>query len=92
MIARQSTTLLENKQATVLYLQGRLEESIQLCRRVAALKPDHFGAWNGLALCAIHLESWEEAFEAVQECLRLQPRSSINQQLHRLVESRLRQV
>ena len=81
-----------NKQATVLYLQGRPEESIVLCRRVVTLKPDHFGAWNGLALCAIQVEDWDQALEAVRESLRLQPQSSINQQLLRLVESRLRQV
>ena len=81
-----------NKQATVLYLQGRPEESIVLCRRVVALKPDHFGAWNGMALCAIQVEDWDCALEAVRESLRLQPQSPINRQLLRLVESRLRQV
>ncbi len=47
-----------NKQATVLYLQNRPEASIELCRQVVALKPDHFGAWNGLALCAVQTENW----------------------------------
>ena len=64
-----------NKQATVLYLQGRPEDSIALCRRVVALKPDHFGAWNGLALCAIQTEDWNLALEAVRESLRLAARS-----------------
>lgn len=78
-----------NKQATVLYLQGKPEESIALCRRVVALKPDHFGAWNGMAICAIQVEDWELAMQAVRESLRLQPQSPINRQLLRLVQSRL---
>ena len=81
-----------NKQATVLYLQGRPEDSIALCRQVVALKPDHFGAWNGMALCAIQVEDWKLALTAVQESLRLQPQSAMNRQLLRLVESRLQAV
>ena len=81
-----------NKQATVLYLQARPEESIALCREVVALKPDHFGAWNGMALCAIQIENWNLALEAVSESLRLQPHSSMNRQLLRLVRSRIPSV
>ena len=81
-----------NKMATVLYLQGHPEESIALCKQVVALKPDHFGAWNGLALCAVQTENWPLALEAVQQSLRLQPRSSANLQLLRLVKSRITQV
>ena len=81
-----------NKQATVFYLQGRPEDSIALCRRVVELKPDHFGAWNGMALCAIQSEDWGLALQAVRESLRLQPRSSMNHQLLRLVQSRIPQV
>ncbi len=81
-----------NKQATVRYLQGQLEQSIELCQRALTLKPDHFGAWNGLAICAVQREDWPLALRAVQESLRLQPHSRSNRQLLRLVESRLPQV
>ena len=80
-----------NKLATVLYLQGRPEESIAYCRQVVALKPDHFGAWNGMAVCAIQIEDWALALHAVEESLRLQPHSRANQQLLQLVQSRLHQ-
>ena len=80
-----------NKFATVLYLQGRPEESIGYCRQVVALKPDHFGAWNGMAVCAIQVEDWPLALHAVEESIRLQPHSRANRQLLQLVESRLRQ-
>ena len=78
-----------NKLATVLYLQNRPEASIALCQRVVASKPDHFGAWNGLALCAVQIENWVQARRAVRESLRLQPHSPTNQQLLYLIESRL---
>ena len=78
-----------NKQATVFYLQGSPEQSIVYCRRTVDLKPDHFGAWNGMALCAIQIEDWPLALEAVRQSLRLQPRSEYNRQLLKLVESRL---
>ena len=81
-----------NKEATVLYLQGNLSDSIELCHRVVELKPDHFGAWNGMAICAVQIEDWPLALHAVQESLRLQPHSQTNRQLLHLVESRLPQV
>ena len=80
-----------NKLATVLYLQGRPEESIRYCQQVVALKPDHFGAWNGMAICAIQTEDWALALRAVEESVRLQPHSLANRQLLDLVQSRLRQ-
>ena len=78
-----------NKLATVLYLQNKPEASIALCRDVVALKPDHFGAWNGLALCAVQIEDWPLARRAVSESLRLQPHSTSNRQLMGLIDSRL---
>lgn len=80
-----------NKLATVLYLQGLPEESIVYCHQVAAIKPDHFGAWNGMAICAIQTEDWTLALRAVEESLRLQPHSPSNRQLLQLVQSRLQQ-
>ena len=81
-----------NKQATVLYMEGHSEESIRLCKQVVALKPDHFGAWNGLALCAIQIEDWPLALEAVKQSLRLQPKSASNLQLLKLVQSRFTEI
>lgn len=81
-----------NKQATVLFLQGELDRSIAQCHRVVAWKPDHFGAWNGMAICAIQGEDWPLALQAVRESLRLLPNSRSNHQLLRLVESRLRKA
>lgn len=79
-----------NKQATVLYLLGSTLASLRLCRRVVELKPHHFGAWNGLALCAAQLEKWREALKAARQAHRLQPGAHANLDLIRLAEEKLR--
>ena len=79
-----------NKQATVLYMTGRDEESLELCEDVLDLKPHHFGAWHGLALCAIRLQDWETAVLAAKEALALQPHSGANREILRLAKTKLR--
>jgi len=39
-----------NRLATLMYLQGRLEESKKLCELVLAVKPWHFGAISGVVM------------------------------------------
>ena len=89
MIAHPGWAEAINKQATVLSLQGLPEESIALCCEAVKLKPDHFGAWNGMALCAVQTGDWLLSREAVLQSVRLQPASGYNQQLLTLVDSRL---
>ncbi len=79
-----------NKQATVLYLLGRHLPSLRLCRKVLELKPHHFGAWNGRALCAAQLEKWREALRAAREVHRLMPTTPGCLDLIELAEARLR--
>lgn len=79
-----------NKQATVLYMTDRAEESLELCEEVLDLKPHHFGAWHGLALCAIRLRHWETAVLAAKEALGLQPHSGANREILRLAKAKLR--
>jgi tetratricopeptide (TPR) repeat protein len=81
-----------NKQATVLYMRGFEEDSYDLCELVIEMKPHHFGAWHGLALCAMRLEDWETALMAAKEALHLQPHSEANRKIIRLVKSKLRNV
>lgn len=81
-----------NKQATVLYMTDRAEESLELCEDVLDLKPHHFGAWQGLALCAIRLRDWETAVLAAKEALALQPHSGANREILRLAKVKLRRL
>ena len=50
-----------NRLATLLYLDGRLEESFQLCLVVLHLQPHHFGALSGIVAVCIGLGKREEA-------------------------------
>lgn len=81
----------KNKQATLLYLRGQPAVSLALCREVLRLKPHHFGAWNGVALCAAQLERWDVVLESAQEALKLQPHSDANRHLVRLAQEKLQE-
>jgi tetratricopeptide (TPR) repeat protein len=78
-----------NKQATVLYLQGRAAESLALCRQVVERKPHHFGAWSGMALCAMQLEDWKTALVAASEALNLQPGARASREIVNLAKAKL---
>ena len=80
-----------NKQATALYLLGNARLGFKVCRTVVKLKPIHFGAWNGMALCAAQLEKWPEALAAAKQGLALQPTAQANLDLIQLAETKLRE-
>lgn len=80
-----------NKQATVYYLLGNARHSLRLCKAVVKLKPHHFGAWNGMALCAAQLEKWQIALDAARKALSLQPTALANHDLIQLAETKLRE-
>lgn len=80
-----------NKQATVYYLLGNARHSLRLCKAVVKLKPHHFGAWNGMALCAAQLEKWQVALDAARKALSLQPTALANHDLIQLAETKLRE-
>jgi len=80
-----------NKRATVLYLLGNARLSYQGCKIVVELKPNHFGAWNGMALCAAQLEKWKLALDAARQALALQPGAQANRDLIALAEQKLRE-
>ncbi len=78
-----------NKQATLLYLSDKPAESIELCVKVVALKPNHFGAWNGMALCAVQLRDWQTALFAAKKARSLQPSAEANLEIIRLAQMKL---
>ena len=78
-----------NKLATLRCLEKRYRESLDLCRRVVLLKPDHFGAWHGMTLCAVQLGEMAVALEAARQSLRLQPRQESHREMVRSLEERL---
>ena len=78
-----------NKRATALYLLGSARLSYKACQIVVELKPNHFGAWNGLALCAAQLEKWRAALDSAQRALALQPGGQANLDLIALARQKM---
>jgi tetratricopeptide (TPR) repeat protein len=79
----------KNKQATLLYLRGQPALSMALCAEVVRLKPHHFGAWNGMALCAAQLGKWTMVLHAATKALEIQPNSEANLHLIQLAKEQL---
>jgi tetratricopeptide (TPR) repeat protein len=78
-----------NKQATLLYLRGQPAVSLALCQEVVRLKPYHFGAWNGMALCAAQLGRWPQVVEYASRALEIQPHSNANLHLIQMAREHL---
>ena len=78
-----------NKQATLLYLRRQPAVSLVLCKQVVALKPNHFGAWHGMALCAVELADWVTALAAAETAARLQPGTTVNREILELARTKL---
>ena len=62
-----------NKRATVLYLMGDLDGSVDDVKRTLALEPRHFGALSGLGLINDALKDAEAALEAYEAALAVHP-------------------
>lgn len=76
-----------NKVATTLYLMGCPRDSVAFCREVLKRKPHHFGAWHGLILCAIKLQDWQTAREAVRRFRELIPFSPEIEDFNEILEN-----
>jgi tetratricopeptide (TPR) repeat protein len=77
-----------NKVATALYKMHRYRESMEACRKVVQAKPFHFGAWSGLAACAMQLADWKAARLAAEQILHIQPHSTAHHSLILEIEKR----
>ncbi|KAG2448743.1 hypothetical protein HYH02_006097 [Chlamydomonas schloesseri] len=62
-----------NKRATVNYLMGRHQASIDDCNTVLGMQPYHFGAASGMGLCLLQLSRYEEALAAFEAALVIHP-------------------
>lgn len=62
-----------NKRATVLYLMGRLDESVLDIQQTLELEPRHFGALSGLALIYDALEEPAAALRSLEAALAINP-------------------
>ena len=56
-----------------LFALGRYEETIEVCRETATLHPNHAGAWRLMTVSLALLGRQDEAREALERTLALQP-------------------
>lgn len=62
-----------NKRATVYYLMGRLDESVNDIQQTLQLEPRHFGALSGLALIYDAVNQPEAALRSLKAALKINP-------------------
>lgn len=62
-----------NKRATVYYLMGRLDESVNDIQQTLELEPRHFGALSGLALIYDAVENPGAAIRSLEAALEINP-------------------
>ncbi len=62
-----------NRRAVLYWETGDYEKSISDCEKVVALNPNHFAAWEGMALCHFYLGELEEACRDLRIALRIHP-------------------
>ena len=62
-----------NKRATVYYLMGKYNHSIQDIRQTLLLEPRHFGAMTGFAWILLHERDFEMAERVLRRALSVNP-------------------
>lgn len=79
-----------NRRAILNWQLGRYEESIADCKKVVALNPEHFGAWQGMGLCQLHLGDLPAACQSLRAALKINPHDRAGQEFLRRCEELLR--
>ena len=79
-----------NQRAAVYWKLGRHDESILDCERTLVLNPHHYGAWQGMGICKLHLGEIAEACRCLREALKILPHDTATQDALRKCEDLLR--
>ena len=62
-----------NRRATLYWELGHFEQSLADARKVVALNPHHFAAWEGMGMCLVHLGDVGEACRCLEAALKINP-------------------
>lgn len=62
-----------NRRASVYWQMGNYEKSITDCEQALVLNPNHYGAWQGLGVCRLHVGDIAAACRSLRAALRIAP-------------------
>jgi tetratricopeptide (TPR) repeat protein len=79
-----------NKRATVYFLLGENQKSLQDCDEVLKRNPNHFGALSGAGQIHLRLGHLQQALEFFQRALKVNPNLDGLRQAIPIIEQRLR--
>ena len=79
-----------NRRATLHYIVGNYQESINDIERVLSLEPRHFGALSGLGLVYLQLDQLSKAKQAFEDLIEVHPNSPNAKENLRRVNEELR--
>lgn len=81
-----------NQRASVYWRMGDYEKSIADSRRVVALNPNHYGAWQGLGICQLKLGDVAEACRCLRVAEKLLPHDEATHKALQNCEELLRRI
>ncbi len=65
-----------NKRATVYYMMGKFDKSMNDISQTLKLEPRHFGAMDGMGLIFIEIKKFEKALDIYDQMLKIFPNST----------------
>jgi len=81
-----------NRRAILFWEMGQYTQSIADCKRVVALNPHHYGAWQGMGLCQLQLGELEAAVQSLRFALKINPYDHSLRETLRRCEDLLRRL
>ncbi len=83
-----------HKRGCLFYHLGMPAKALELFDWVVELKPNHFGAWHGLAQSALELRRWKMAVRSAKKALRIHPfdNANANREIIRMARANLPEI